>query len=111
MKKLIVTVVGLLMVVLLIGGCGLQQEEEYSFYLEHYRNCVDLCQVNLVMNQRCGKPEYKLEDCINRAWMNGCTLVFCEKESTKLKTYMVNGFCDEDPQCSSGIPLFKEKCK
>ena len=92
MKKLIVTVVGLLMVVLLIGGCGADTSAGDcldDFFNEYYSECIQYCDTCAKCASMCS-IDYQATTCVESRWSYGSSNDSCVSGEREVIT-MIEG--------------------
>ncbi len=69
MKKLVVSLIGIVLVAILSGGCGVGEEDD--FFEKYYSECVQLCETCAEWAKMCGNSEYDVNVCVDFRWFMG----------------------------------------
>lgn len=76
MRKLIVTLIGLLTVVLLVCGCGAEKVDWDDFFNEYYGECIAACERCIFIANMCNL-DFSVEACVLGRWSYGSSPTEC----------------------------------
>ena len=81
MKKLIVTLVVMLSMVISLSGCGPEdcscEDPLQAFFTEYYIECIQLCTVCSNLASQCNISNYSIENCVADRWYEGASNFHC----------------------------------
>jgi len=96
MKKLVVTLIGIVVVAILIGGCGVGSEEceEDDFFEKYYSECVTLCEICTEWSEMCGNITYDTELCVMKRWYYDPSNNVCTEGQQRIAELINNKDCE-----------------
>ena len=104
MKKLLTTVLGLLLGVLLINGCGTDVEGCEGclddFFNNYYSECIIYCDTCAEWAEMCDL-DYDANACVSKRWTRGSPNESCEAATKEKVTPMI-----EDKDCNMRMYLW-----
>ena len=101
MKKLMVTLIGVLGVVLLVSSCGTDVDVNWDeFFNEYHSECVQLCETCAEWSDRCEDVIYSIQNCIDGHWFRGDDNIHCGDANEVIKDLIFRNDClSKDSRC------------